>query len=584
MLKQLLMVIVYLGFASIHASTLPDAAPFQLTVNQTDANHFSLYWQIKPHYFIYQNKIKLTQDLQQIYKATIVEQPRALTQVDSQNNSFLVYRNSLLLTVEVVGLSADNNDLTIHYQGCSDDGFCYPPTAKRINISIAKDLSLQAVALQAPPSVKITTIPASTSGYLSSAFNHHWSIVLLIFFGLGLMLSFTPCILPMVPVISGIIIGHGPISAKRAFLLSLSYVLGMATTYALVGALVALLGHNLQLMMQTPAVIVLFSLVFVLLALSMFDCFEMSLPQGLQTRLTQLSQGPRRGGYISAVVMGCLSTLILSPCVTAPLIAVLSYIAQSGDIVLGALSLFVLSLGMGAPLIIIATSASCWLPKAGRWMQGIKTAFGVVFIMIALYLLARILPQPLMLMVVGIFFIFMGIVAGALVSRYPFKQACGICLLAYGLLLLVGGSMGHDNLLQPLLTTKQSFKSTLVLPKAISSLTELEQALTKAQAAGKPIVLDFYAHWCQSCNVMEQTVFNQADVQQALNQFTLIKIDLTTNNHDQQLLLKKYQVIAPPTFLFLTNDGLEIPNTRLIGQITANFFIQHLAQIAPPVV
>jgi thiol:disulfide interchange protein DsbD len=396
----------------------------------------------------------------------------------------------------------------------------------------------------------------------------------------------------MVPVLSGILVGHGhEISTRKAFFLSLTYVLSMAITYAVFGAVISLLGANLQIALQSPWAIGLFSLLFVLLSLSMFGLFDLQLPHAWQSKLTVIHRNQTKGQYISASVMGILSTLILSPCVTAPLIGALSYIAHSGNVVLGSLSLFFLSFGMGTPLLLIGTSAGHWLPKTGHWMTTVKFFFGILLLAIAIYLISRIIPAALSMGLWAILLIFSGIYAGALLPAYShqdkFKQASGIVLLIYGVFLLTGASMGGSDLLQPLgpwkanhsLSANKSIQSPHLSTTTLTNLADVQSALTKAKAKGKGVMLDFYADWCETCRVLESTVFQDPKVLAALKKVVVLKIDVTANNEDQRTLLRYFNVVAPPTFLFFDTSGEENQALRLVGNLSSADFLRSLEGI-----
>ncbi|MFC3909918.1 protein-disulfide reductase DsbD [Legionella dresdenensis] len=564
------------------ASPLPANDVFPLTVQTSDPNGFTLNWQIKPGYFLYSDRINISVNENSNLHLGQIMYPKPQIKTDKQGRSFPVYRNDVAVHVPVLGISPGESLIKLHYQGCADDGFCYPPETVDIKLAINGQMALDSAQLDS--TVQVAPQPAATSSQdqIESLFSaRHWTLVLLTFFGFGILLSFTPCILPMVPVLSGIIVGHGgAITTRKAFLLSLSYVLSMAATYAVIGAIVAKLGSNLQIIMQAPWAIITFSLIFVVLALSMFGFYDLKLPATWQNRLAALSRNQSSGHYLGAAVMGCLSTLILSPCVTAPLIGALGYIAHSGNVFLGSASLFFLGLGMGMPLILIGTSAGKWLPEAGSWMNAVKAFFGILLLAVAIYLLGRIIPDTLTMGLWAVLLIFSGIYAGALTPALTnagkFCQGIGLVLLVYGILILIGASMGGTNPLQPLAAWAAGRHAPDLLPlhKSITNLNELEQAIS--QAEGKPVMLDYYADWCASCVVMENTTFKETQVSKALQNFTVFKIDVTANNSDSKALMEKFKVIAPPTFIFLDNKGGELTQLRLVGELSGSEFIERL--------
>lgn len=589
MKKWVLFSVIYLITSLIHATPLPAKEVFSASVEYIDPNTFALHWTIKPNYFLYSDRITLNTETDSGVHLGTVRFPKPLEKKDKQGRVYGVYRNQLAIPVAVLGEQAGESLLQLHYQGCADDGFCYPPEVKQIKLTIGPDLLLTAVELTDNDDDAIAAPEPSTTAsepdQIAEIFSqHNWAMILLSFFGIGLLLSFTPCILPMVPVLSGIVVGHGKeVTTRKAFLLSLSYVLSMSVTYAVVGALVALLGENLQLSMQSPAVISVFSLLFVLLALSMFGFYEFKLPDAWQAKIAGSSRSQRGGHYLGAAIMGCLSTLILSPCVTAPLIGVLSYIAQSQNVLLGSLTLFFLSLGMGTPLLLIGTSAGKWLPSTGSWMNAVKGFFGVMLIAVAIYLMARIIPASITLMLWACLFIFSGIYSGALTysqtNKEKFCQGIGLILLGYGALMLIGASMGATNPLQPLaLTHTAKSEPPAFTSTSAQTLATVEQAV--AENNGMPIMLDFYADWCASCKVMEAMVFTDPKVAAALSQFKVIKIDVTKNNTDDKELMKHFSVVAPPTFIFFDKRGKQLPRQQLVGEQSAVAFAATLDNVA----
>jgi thiol:disulfide interchange protein DsbD len=581
MRKWLYLVLLCCIISPLQAKPLPAAQVFQVKVETLDPNSFTIQWQIKPDYFLYRDRIKITASKDSNVQLAPLRLPNAIQKTDKQGKPFAVYQNQLTLPVGLLANKPGETLLKLGYQGCSQSGFCYPPIEKQIQVTIDNHLNLAAVSLEDSP-LPATTLQEQEGIHspLENIFTqHNKPMVLLLFFGFGLLLSFTPCILPMVPVLSSIIVGHGKeMTTKKSFFLSLSYVLSMSLTYALVGAIAALLGANLQISMQSPTAISLFSLLFVLLALSMFGFYEFKLPTAWQEKIAGPEAADRGGHYLGAAIMGCLSTLILSPCVTAPLIGVLTYIAQTKNILFGSLTLFVLSLGMGTPLLLIGTSAGRFLPEAGSWMEAIKVFFGFLMLAVAFFLMSRVLPPSFSMMLWAAFLIFSGIYAGALrggISGWDkFFQGIGIILLGYGLLILIGSSMGSVNPWQPL---KSVYAKALVQQNTQArtfTLPELKTALMEAR--GKPLLLDFYADWCASCAVMEATTLQDPAVQNALAAFTTIRVDVTANTAQNQAILAYFHVVAPPTFLFFNAEGEALPAKTLVGEVDAATFLQQL--------
>lgn len=582
MKKWLLLLIFCCTTLIAHADPLPAAEVFQLAVKKIDPNTFVIDWQIKEGYFLYSDRINLTPQAQSNIHLGTIRFPKSQIKSDKQGHTYTVYRNELSIPVGVLGEKPGETLLDLHYQGCADDGFCYPPEERQIKLAIDDKLALSLVSLEEIPPPLITEQKAPDGEIAQIFTQYNWAMILLIFFGFGILLSFTPCILPMVPVLSGIIVGHGKdVTTRKAFFLSLSYVLSMSITYAIAGAVVAKLGANVQVNMQSPWVISIFSFIFILLALSMFGYYEFKLPDSWQTKISGSSRNQRGGHYIGAAIMGCLSTLILSPCVTAPLIGVLTYIAQTGNVVLGSLTLFFLSLGMGTPLLLIGTSAGRWLPEAGSWMNAVKGFFGILLIAVAIYLMARILPGSITMGLWASLLIFTGIYCGALTHsvshQEKFQQGIGIISLGYGLLILIGASMGATNPLQPLANLQAATASESTIMQQPKTLNDIKQAI--AQANGKPIMLDFYADWCASCKVMDETTFKDPRIEEVLGRFAVIKIDVTANNEEDKKILAHFNVVAPPTFIFFNTKGEQLNRLTRVGELSADDFLSTLNQV-----
>ncbi len=560
---------------------------FHLKVKKYDPNTFFLEWRVKPGYFLYRDRLHLSQPQTDFFELAPLKLPKALTKIDGLGNTVYIYRNTVRIPVSIIGLHPGEGILDLKYQGCADDGFCYPPESASIKLSINTNLALTGVSLIPPTKVQISKPLASEETLMSTHFSeHHWLITLLIFFGLGLLLSLTPCVLPMIPVLSGILVGHGKnLSTRKAFLLSLSYVLSMSLTYAAIGAVVALMGHNLQVLLQSPIAITSFSVVFVLLALAMFDAYELKLPSSWQTKLASVSYKQAGGHYLGAAIMGCLSTLILSPCVTAPLIGALGYIAQTGEVLFGTTALFFLGLGMGLPLLLIGASLGRWLPHAGNWMNVIKKLFGITLLAVAVYLMSRILSEFATMLLWAGLLVISGVLLGAFKKTSSnfmrFIRGLGILSLVYGILILVGASLGNTNPLRPL--TQVSIEYTEhSTTSVVTSMKELEQALEQAMKNKQPVLLDFYADWCTACKVIESTTLQKPEVQKALENIQMIKVDLTANSHESRALLHEFNVVAPPTFIFIDATGREQESLRLVGEVALPTLVSHLSRLLQP--
>jgi thiol:disulfide interchange protein DsbD len=577
MLKRyslILLTVFFLTPVFANERPLPASAIFKLTVNVQDPNAFVLNWQVKPGYFLYQDRISITlhphaQDTAEIKNIIF---PAADKKTDHQNNTFNIYRENVRIPVIVLGKQPGEILLDVHAQGCADSGFCYPPQITPVIMSINPDLALSNVMISSPIEVSNHN-PVTSQDMTKSLFSQHNHLMTLcIFLGLGLLLSFTPCILPMIPVLSSIIVGHGDkLTTRKAFLLSLCYVMSMSATYALVGAVVALMGQNLQIVMQSPWIIGAFSFVFVLLALAMFDVYELRLPLAWQNKLAKASYHQQRGHYLGALIMGFLSTLILSPCVTAPLIGALSYIAQTGDVLLGVSALFMLGFGMGIPLLLIGTSFGKWLPHAGHWMNMVKGFFGLILLGVAIELLSRIVPASIIMGMWAILFIFSALSLGIFrKTKSNFErlfQSIALFLLIYGILILVGASQGHINPWKPL-SSPTSDAYSPVSSRVLHTLDETQKALQQARMEHRPVIMDFYADWCRSCKAIEAMIHDNATIQKQLQSFIILKIDLTANDANSEALRHQFDVIAPPTFLFFDDKGQTLAE-RLVGEISS---------------
>ncbi|HEV2212512.1 MAG TPA: protein-disulfide reductase DsbD, partial [Gammaproteobacteria bacterium] len=496
-----------------------------------------------------------------------------------------IYKQDIDILVPVTRSNgAGKFDLTAGYQGCAEAGFCYPPISHTQPIDLAAAGPMAVPGAAAPPLTQQDKL-----AQLLASGNLLW--VLVIFFGIGILLAFTPCLLPMIPILSGLIVGQGKkLTTAHAFALSLAYVLAMAVTYAIVGLVVGLLGANIQIALQNPYVLTVFSLIFVALALSMFDLYQLQVPGFIQSHLTRHSNQQKSGAFVGVAVMGALSALICGPCITAPLVAVLVFIGQSGSALRGGLALFALGLGMGVPLLIIGTSASKLVPKAGPWMNRVKHVFGVVMLGVAVWFLSRILPGPVTLALWAALAICCGVYLGALEHGTQgwgrLWKGLGIIALLYGIILLVGAATGGDDPLSPLAKlsmvkaqgstgTGAATPEASALPfKKIKTSADLDAAL--AAAAGKPVMLDFSADWCVACKELEHDTYSDPKVQAALKGVVLLQADVTAWDDDDKALCKRFGIYGPPGVMFFGRDGQELSQDRLVGYKDADDFLKIL--------
>ena len=470
--------------------------------------------------------------------------------------------------------------LTVGYQGCKDESICYPPIRSAVHLTLPAG-GAAAAAVPAPGTAAATAQFGGTG----------WLATIATFFGLGLALSLTPCVFPMIPILSGIIAGGGTRSSGRqGFMLSGAYVLAMAATYAVFGVIAGSFSFNLQAASQAPWVITLFSAVFVVLALSMFGFFELQLPEAIRHRLGAHGANHKGGSLRGAAVMGALSALIVGPCVAPPLAAALLYISQTGDAVLGALALFVMGLGLGVPLLLLGFSEGSLLPRAGAWMERVKHVFGVLMLGVAIWFMGRVLPGPVTLVLWALLFILSAVWMGALEPARDstggrFAKGLGLAMLVYGATLIVGAMSGADDALRPLAPLAGSTTGGRVdrLPfTTIVSREELDVELERAGRAGRPVMLDFYADWCVTCKEMERDTFSDAGVRTLLAQAVLLQADVTDYDSDSRALLDHFNLYGPPAILFFDAAGKERGEHRLLGFVPADRFAAHLRAALRP--
>ncbi|MBU0656116.1 MAG: protein-disulfide reductase DsbD [Gammaproteobacteria bacterium] len=488
--------------------------------------------------------------------------------------------------------------LELGWQGCAENVLCYPAELKAFKVSLpapraGEQPAVSWVETKVPEAVASAVgkddAPLSEQDQIAEKLaSGNILLTLLGFLGFGLLLAFTPCVFPMIPILSGIIVGQKNLTPRKAFFLSLAYVLAMALTYTVAGVLAGVFGQNLQAMFQNPWVLGIFSTIFVLLALSMFGFYELQMPSSIQTRLNNLSNRQEGGSMIGVAIMGALSALIVGPCVAAPLAGALIYIGQTGDALLGGLALFALSIGMGIPLLLVGTSAGKWLPRAGMWMEAIKAVFGVMLLAVAIWMLERILPEAVSLLLWAALFVISAIFLGALTHLSEdssgwrkFWKGTGILLLLYGSLLMVGSATGKGDLWQPLrglsLGQATAGSASPELPfNTVKSLDELQQAVKDAK--GQPVMVDFYADWCVTCKEMEKYTFPDPSVQAQLRNAILLKADVTDNSAEAKALLANFKIPGPPAILFFNKDGEELRQFRQVGFMPAETFAAHLSK------
>ncbi|WP_294913859.1 protein-disulfide reductase DsbD [Sulfuricurvum sp. UBA5598] len=579
---------------------------FKPNISVVDDQTVGVEIELGDQIYLYADKVKIEDadpDDGIDFKAVTMAKP-----VDHEGES--VFETSPAIRIVLVkskDVSGEKNlNVKLSYQGCSAAGLCYEPQTVTLATPIDTDklpLSDGSSILKAPavtsgeielaPPAKVGTVEEKSETDRIAQVIEGGSVwfIILSFFGFGLLLALTPCVFPMVPIISSVIVAQGEgLGTKRAFWLSVVYVLSMAVAYTIAGVLAGLFGANLQAAFQTPWIITLFALIFVVLAMSMFDLFELQIPNAIQSRITQISG--KRSGIAGVAVMGFLSALIVGPCVAAPLAGALIYIGQTGDALLGGVALFALSIGMGIPLVAVGTSAGKFMPKPGPWMDSVKSIFGVMLIGVSIWMISRILDENISMMLWGALAVFVAVNIGALEPirgrcircQRANKKSLGIILFLYGMSLLLGGMSGAKDPLHPLdpfLPVKGAVSvETAAQHKTfekITSIEELEAIL--ADNKGKRVLVDFYADWCTACKELEEKTFSDEAVKTKMDEFVLVKVDLTSNDDAAKAISSKYGIFGPPAILFFDENGTRIKSADVVGFKEPQEFLNHLGKI-----
>jgi thiol:disulfide interchange protein DsbD len=562
---------------------------FQLVATAVGPDSVRLDWHIADGCYLYRSRIKV-KTASPVQLGTLAL-PEGKSQTDEYFGTQQIYENSLSGTLPVARAGASGTQdvaLDVTYQGCSHAGLCYPPVTKTLTVSLPPGAAAGGGGTAAAaPAVGAGVGPAATSASSGSGFvsqqdwlaglirNGNFLVMLGTFFAFGLGLAFTPCVLPMIPILSGIIAGHGTnVTTSRAFGLSMSYVLGMAFTYTLAGIAVAAAGAHVQALFQQTWVIVLFAGLFVLLSLSMFGVYTLQMPTAIQTRLTEVSSRQAAGTFGGVAIMGALSALIVTTCVAAPLVATYVVIGESGNMLRGAIALFALSLGMGTPLLVVGASQGKLLPKAGAWMDIIKQLFGVMMLGVAAWMLARVVPPTAVLLLWAIpaavcaWVLWRG--ARSIRQMPMLVRTVAVAAGAYALVLIVGSRLGGSDPLAPIPAWAGQHAELAFRP--IKSTGDLDREVAQAQAGGHPVMVDFYADWCVSCKEMEKYTFTDPAVQATLRSVVLLRANVTANDLQDQALMKRFDIIGPPTIAFYGADGHERAPYRVVGFMKAPAF------------
>ena len=568
----------------------PDVA-FILNADVASANEIKLHWQIEDGYYLYRDKFKFTvNDSETRVDQAKVVIPKGKMKEDPAFGKVEINTGNIEIGVPLLRQLASSLDteLEVRYQGCKEDSVCYPPITRKLPISLPALITPANAATVVDVEEAVVTRSLSEQDSITEKLkNGNLLLNVLAFFGFGLLLSLTPCVFPMIPILSGIIVGQGEnITARHAFTLSLFYVLAMALTYAILGIIAGLFYINLQAAFQNPWLISLFSAVFVGLAISMFGFYDLQLPAALQTRLNSISNAQSGGTVHGASIMGALSAIIVGPCVAPPLAGALLYISQTGNALLGGLALFAMGLGFGVPLLIIGSSAGSLLPRAGGWMDNIKQVFGVIMLGVAIWFLERILPAQLGLLLWAALFVVCAVYLGALdaveAGWQRLWKGLGVVLLIYGLVLIVGAASGGQNIYRPLqgLAGSNSTTHEALAFTRIKNTEQLNRAIEEANSRGKLVMLDFYADWCVVCKEMEEYTLSDARVRSLLSEVVLLQADVTANDEQDQALLRAYNLYGPPAILFFGRDGIERLPFRVVGFVNAEEFARHIEEVS----
>lgn len=566
---------------------LPVEQAFVFDFDQQGSTLF-VGWDIAPGYYLYKKKIE------------IIAKGANISVGDSGSGEIIedeffgkteVFFNNVSVISKLSNIT-EGAVVKVRYQGCAKAGLCYPPEVISIPLSVIASEQAPIATQPATTNNTVAALNEPTGEVVASKSNSHTGDLsfteqlasqglitnLFIFFAVGVGLAFTPCVFPMFPILSSLIAGQQNLSTKKAFALSFVYIQGMALTYAALGLVVAALGGQVQGYLQHPYVLISFSLLFVLLAMSMFGWYEIKLPNSMMSKLTQVSNNQKGGNYIGVFLMGVLSGLIASPCTTAPLSAALLFVAQSGDYLVGGLTLYVLSLGMGLPLLLLGTSGGKLLPKAGGWMEQVKTLFGFIMLVVPLILLERIVDADIILLMAGV----LALVTALYLHHWQSAQQQSkfkTALWFSATLLLLTGFTLTKNVIWPTQQQLVQVNEQNNEFKQVANLAQLKEAVTQANQQGRLVMVDLYADWCVACKEFEHYTFPDAKVQAEFNHYQLIQIDLTQSDDKTIELMEEFTVFGLPSILFFNTQGQELSTQRVTGFLKAEDFASHLAAV-----
>ena len=557
------------------------------TTDASGARQLRLDWVIAPGYYLYRDRIHI-ESAQTPARIGAPQFPPGQVKSDEYFGKQVIYHQELIALVPLLGTAVQPLNISVTYQGCAEAGLCYPPITRALSLDLTGGPGGQA-GLGSGAGSGAATSSAAAGQYVSEQDRLALLLrsgnllqVLLEFFLGGLLLAFTPCVLPMVPILSGLIVGTGHrVTTMRAFLLSLTYVLGMAVTYTATGVACAAAGKQVQAIFQQPWIIMLFAALFVAMAFAMFGLFTVQMPSFVQSRLAQVSNRQRSGSFLGVGVMGMLSALIVTTCVGPVLVAALIVIGQTGDMFRGGAALFAMSLGMGAPLLVVGSSAGRWLPRAGAWMDGVKRLFGVLMLAMAAWMLSRIVPARATLLLFAIPSLAAAVVcwdfAGQRARTGLWLARSGAVLAAlYGVVLLIGAARGAEDPLQPLASASSRADALDFHP--VASVADLRVQVQAAAAAHQAVLLDIDADWCTSCKEMQRYTFTDPQVRRALQSVRLLRANVTANSPEDQALLHEFRIFGPPTIALYDANGREQQAFRVVGYMKAAQFAALLHQ------
>jgi thioredoxin:protein disulfide reductase len=559
---------------------LPPDQAFRFGAAAEGSDRVQLHWDIADGYYLYRARIKVNTPSAQA-QLGIPQFPTGQFKTDEYFGRQEIYHHELAVTVPVARAGAGRFELPVEvsYQGCAEAGLCYPPITKTVSVTLGGNGGSGGASSVDGASRGVSAQAGGSGGadqdWFAALVRGNPLLMLAGFYLAGLLLACTPCVLPMVPILSGLIVSGGrSLTPARGFALSLSYVLGMAVTYAIAGVACAAAGQQVQAIFQQWWVLTLFALVFIALALSMFGLFTLQMPAAVQTRIAALSNRQSAGTFGGVAVMGALSALIVTTCVGPALVGALLVISQTGQMVRGGAALFIMAIGMGTPLLVVGASAGKLLPKAGPWMDFVKRLFGVMMLAVAAWMLARVVPARLMLLLWAVPLLTLAWLlwreAGSRAAATWVLRGAGLAAALYGVSLAAGAALGGSDPLAPIPWSGEHRRELQFQP--IHSVADLERAVANARAHGRGVLVDFSAAWCTSCKEMERYTFTDPGVQAALSGTTLLRADVTDNTADDQALLKHFGIFGPPTIAFYGPDGRERTQYRVVGYMKAEAF------------